>query len=142
MKAALAELQKAAEGLALRFVRGDYGQSVDGGNHAVEPLRLCLLRFLRGNSFNVIKALTQVRRWLPLLLIRRTTRRLIHDMYHAATGGFLCGGAPNIAVSSGDRGCQHRSSVSQAAGKGSRLILASRLTKGGHICLRTIFWDK
>ena len=60
-KAALAELEAAVEGLDLRSVRGEYGQGLDSGDHAVEPLRLCLLRFLRGNSFDVSKALDQVR---------------------------------------------------------------------------------
>ncbi|CAM9319843.1 unnamed protein product [Scytosiphon promiscuus] len=59
---ALNELQSIIEedGLDLRLVRGDYGEGFDGGQHAVEPLRLCLLRFLRGNAFSVSKALSQL----------------------------------------------------------------------------------
>ena len=48
---------------SLRMVRGDYGQDCEGGDHAVEPLRLCLLRFLRGNDFCVNKAFSQVGRF-------------------------------------------------------------------------------
>ena len=54
------ELRLASQELDLRMVRGDYGQDSEGGNHAVEPLRLCLLRFLRGNDFSVTKAFSQV----------------------------------------------------------------------------------
>lgn len=54
------ELQLASQELDLRMVRGDYGQDIEGGDHAVEPLRLCLLRFLRGNDFSVTKAFSQV----------------------------------------------------------------------------------
>lgn len=59
-QAAVEELLSAVEGLDLRLVRGDYGEGFEGGDHAVEPLRLCLLRFLRGNGFCVSKALSQV----------------------------------------------------------------------------------
>lgn len=48
------------EGLDLRVMQGDYGEGCLGGNHAVEPLKLLLLRFLRGNAFSVSKALAQV----------------------------------------------------------------------------------
>lgn len=49
-----------ADGLDLSFVRGDYGDGFERGENAVEPLRLCLLRFLRGNAFSVSGALSQV----------------------------------------------------------------------------------
>lgn len=63
-------MQSAADGLDLRLVRGDYGDGFDGGEHAVEPLRLCLLRFLRGNSFSVSGALSQVTMWNCLACAR------------------------------------------------------------------------
>lgn len=43
------------------MMRGDYGEECLGGDHAVEPLRLLLLRFLRGNAFSASKAWAQVR---------------------------------------------------------------------------------
>lgn len=65
-KAAVEELQQqsAADGLDLSLVRGDYGDGFEAGEHAVEPLRLCLLRFLRGNGFSVSGALSQVKTYL------------------------------------------------------------------------------
>lgn len=57
---ALEHLQSEAEHLDLTLVTGDYGAGFEGGDHAVEPLRLCLLRFLRGNAFSVSNALSQV----------------------------------------------------------------------------------
>lgn len=66
------------------MVRGDYGQeSGDGGDHVVEPLRLCLLRFLRGNDFSVNKALSQVglirvssaSLWIPPITDETASRR-------------------------------------------------------------------
>lgn len=58
---ALEELTSAVEDLDLGVVSGDYGSECLGGDHAIEPLRLLLLRFLRGNGFSVQKALSQVR---------------------------------------------------------------------------------
>lgn len=57
---AVEQLTSAVENLDLQMVQGDYGDGCLGGDHAVEPLRLLLLRFLRGNAFSVSKALAQV----------------------------------------------------------------------------------
>lgn len=59
-QSALDRLTTAVDGMDLKEVSGDYGPDCLGGDHAVEPRELLLLRFLRGNGFNVNRALSQV----------------------------------------------------------------------------------